>query len=116
MSWMLLEVLKKVCGEKSDLPSYREPSDFERCKVRFCVEQLSETINQLIIPDEDLEVLFGKPEEKWLRPYPKFGERAWLYVGKAFDVVLWDEGNGWYTVLAILFKSQSLYEWLKEVY
>jgi hypothetical protein len=41
---------------------------------------------------------------------------AWLRKGRNFDVVLWDEGNGYYTVLAVIFRSRSLYEWVKEVY
>jgi hypothetical protein len=50
---------------------------------------------------------------KYYKHASMFGERAWLRKGRQIDVVLWDEGNGWYTILAILPHSRSLYECAK---
>ena len=119
MSWMLLEALKKLQAGELEIPNHREPTKHEKRKIRRSIETLSQLLPQLIIGEEDIERLFGPADEgeNWhLEHFPKFGVRAWLFRGKWCDVVLWDEGNHWYTVLAILPRSQSIYEWLKEVY
>lgn len=36
------------------------------------------------------------------RHAPEFGERAWIAEGKEFDVVYWDEGNGWCAILLVV--------------
>jgi hypothetical protein len=100
---------------ESETSFYREPTTGNKRIIRRYVHRLATLLNELIIEDENLESMFGKSTERYFRHYPKFGERAWLRPGGDFDVVLWDEGNGWYTVLAIIFKSGSLYEWVKDV-
>jgi hypothetical protein len=99
-----------------ELVSYREVTSREKQIVRRYTKRLAKLLNTIVVLDEDLDSMFGKSADKYYRPYPKFGERAWLRPGKDFDIVLWDEGNGWYTILAIIFKSTSLYEWVKNVY
>jgi hypothetical protein len=102
--------------EDSSILLYRAPSIREKQTVRRCVERLAAILKELIVEEEDLEVMFGKLRGKYYKHYPKFGEGAWLRKGRNFDVVLWDEGNGCYTVFAVIFRSRSLYEWVKEVY
>lgn len=38
---------------------------------------------------------------------PEFGERAWLAEGKEVDVVYWDDGNGWCTIMLIVPKGDN---------
>ncbi len=39
------------------------------------------------------------------KPAPQFGERAWIAEGKDVDVVYWDEGNGWCSIMQVIPKS-----------
>jgi hypothetical protein len=42
---------------------------------------------------------------------PEFGERAWIAEGKEVDVVYWDEGNGWCTIMLLIPKrNKQCYE------
>jgi len=35
----------------------------------------------------------------------EYGKRAWLAQGENIDVIYWDEGNGWCSVLQVLPKN-----------
>jgi hypothetical protein len=59
------------------------------------------------------DYVFGEEEEKCYKWATLFGEKAWLRRGKQINVILWDKGNGWFTILAVLPHSMSLFEWLK---
>lgn len=34
--------------------------------------------------------------------FPEFGERAWIAKGKKIEVIYWDEGNGWCSIMQVL--------------
>jgi hypothetical protein len=111
---MLKEALKRLSEEnKLEIPDYEEIDKQTLKKLKPCIQKLSDVFERGIFSDEDIDYIFGEREERYYKRATIFGERAWLRRGKQIDVVLWDEGNGWYTILAILPHSTSLYEWLK---
>lgn len=103
--------------EKGELkiPEYEEINRKELRKLKKAVDLTVKLINRKIFFINDIENIFGMRRNKYLTYTPRFGARAWLYRTDKCDVILWDEGNGWYTIIAILPHSQSLYEWLKKI-
>ncbi|MBO3842764.1 MAG: hypothetical protein FGF48_10185 [Candidatus Brockarchaeota archaeon] len=95
------------------IPDYDEIGKRTLKELRRCVRKASNAFQQGVFSDEDVDYVFGAQVGKYYEPMPIFGERAWLRRGRQVDVVLWDEGNGWYTILAVLPHSKSLYEWAK---
>jgi len=119
MSWILKKALEKLKRNELDIPEYESLSTEEKEQIRMAIKTLSKVLAPACFESEDIELLFGKAEtkksEQWyLEHAPVFGERAWKFRGKLCDIILWDEGNGWYTVIAILLHSYSIYEWVKE--
>ncbi len=41
------------------------------------------------------------------QPVPEYGERAWVAKGKSVDVVYWDTGNTWCTILDVIPKTRK---------
>jgi hypothetical protein len=110
---MLKEALKRLKENKLEIPDYEEIDKQTLKELKQCIKELCAIFKRGIFSDEDIDYIFGEMEEEYYKPARMFGERAWLRRGKQVDVILWDEGNGWYTILAILPHSTSLYEWLK---
>lgn len=113
MSWMSKEALQRLKEGKLEIPDYEEINNQTLKKISQSIKELSAVFKKGIFSDEDIDCIFGEAEEKYYKPAKVFGERAWLRRGKQIDVILWDEGNGWFTILAILPHSISLYEWAK---
>jgi len=113
MSWMLKEALQRLKENKLEIPNYEEIDNQTLKEISQCIKELSTVFKKGIFSGEDIDCIFGEREEKYFKPVKVFGERAWLRRGKQIDVILWDEGNNWFTILAILPHSVSLYEWLK---
>jgi len=47
--------------------------------------------------------------EGYHKKIPRLGERAWIAEGKEVDVVYWDEGNGWCSIMQIIPKGDKEY-------
>jgi hypothetical protein len=55
--------------------------------------------------DEELELLTDFPEDGRYEYVPEYGERAWKVQGRKRTLIVWDEGNGWYSLLTQITKS-----------
>lgn len=53
----------------------------------------------LEIEDDILSEVIGC--EGYHKKAPQYGERAWVAEGKEVDVVYWDEGNGWCSIMQV---------------
>jgi len=113
MAWMFFEALKKVQNGKATIPTHIELTDKEGGKLIEAIKHL-QILNTAIISGDEVHKIFGEHLDDLLIHVPQFGVRAWLYRTEDLDIVLWDEGNDWYSVLAIFFHSTSIYDWLKK--
>lgn len=41
---------------------------------------------------------------------PEYGERAWIAKGKYYDVIYWDNGNGWCNILGVIPKKVNFFK------
>jgi hypothetical protein len=98
---------------ENGIPDYGEIDRRTLKELRQCINKASVIFQQGVFSDEDIGCILGAQVGKYYKHASMFGERAWLRKGRQIDVVLWDEGNGWYTILAILPHSRSLYECAK---
>jgi hypothetical protein len=55
--------------------------------------------------DETIANIIGPLDES--EHTPEYGDRAWLFRGEWCDVLIWDDGNGHSTPLAVLPKSMT---------
>jgi len=39
--------------------------------------------------------------EGYFERAPEFGERAWRIRGRKYTIVVWDDGNGWFTPIGV---------------
>lgn len=45
--------------------------------------------------------LVGWRENPYWQPAEEYGERAWRIIGSKLSVIVWDDGNGWFTPMGV---------------
>ena len=69
-------------------------------KVMEEIEGVNELFNE-----EELELLTDFPKHSQYEHVSQYGERAWKVQGRKRTLIVWDEGNGWYSILTQITKS-----------
>lgn len=61
-------------------------------------------MNEFFSQDEII-ALTDFPEGRYFERAPEYGDRAWIVEGRRRTLIVWDEGNGWYSILTQLTKT-----------
>jgi len=110
----VLEALMRLERGELEIPEHITLEDIDKKKLRRNLRYVVKMFSKLVLLGDELEDIFGEHKGDCLIHVPKYGERAWLMRTDLCDVILWDEGNGWYSILAILPRSKSIYDFLKK--